>query len=131
ETIQYVGRAFWRQRDGKFLHNHSVALGAKVPRLFPARMFLVAHQHFVARLHLKAIRDVAVGLSGIAHEGDLVAIRAEELSKRITELGIWLVTPNGILLRIFLRHLLGLIETVKYRLQHGHRRGTDGPIVEI
>ena len=67
EKIQHRSRIRHRLWQGNLLHHNPIPFRAQVPRLLAPGMLLVGHQHFIARLHIKSIRDVAVRLRRVAH----------------------------------------------------------------
>ena len=94
-------------------------------------MLLIGHQHFVAGLHVDAVRDVAVRLGGVAQQGDLVALAADEFGQRIAKLIPGGVSPDRIVLGILLVHLFGRVVAVENCAQHGRRTRADGAVVEV
>ena len=98
--------------------------------MLAARVLLVAYQDLVARLEVEAVRDVAVGLGRVAHEGQLVARAADELRERIPELVPRSVAPDRVVLGIGLGHALGLAVALEDRAQDGPGAGAHGAVVQ-
>ena len=80
EKVQNLCRVLNRLGQRDFLHDDAIALGFQLPGLFAAGMLLIGHEHFVTGLHIDAVRDVAVGLGGIAQQRDLVARTSDKRS---------------------------------------------------
>ena len=94
-------------------------------------MLLVRHQHFVARLHVQSVGDVAVRFRRVAHQREFIARATHELRQRVAKFVPCSITPDRIIFRIALRHFFRIVVAVENRAQHRHWRGPHRPVVEI
>ncbi len=122
KKIQHLRGILHRARQSNFFHDDAVALCFQFPWRISAAVFLIGHQNFVALFHINSIGDVIVGLGGVAHHGDLFAAASDECGQRIAEFIPRGVTPDGIVLGIFVVHFFCFVVAIEHGLQHG--RGT-------
>src|SRR5258708_35181983 len=101
-----------------FFDHDPIALSPELPWLLTAGMLLVGHQDFVARLHINAVSDIAVGLGSVTDQGNFVAMAAHKRSQGIAELVPCRVSPYGVVLRVLLVQLFGLRVGVKNSAQN-------------
>src|SRR5579863_1739295 len=131
EEIQHLRRVFHGAGKRDLLHHDAIALSLQIPWMLASWMLLVGHEHFVARLHVDAVGDVAVCLGRVAQKGDLIALAADEFRQRVAELVPGGVSPDRIILGILLVHFLGSVVSVEDGPQNRGGAGADGSVIEV
>src|SRR5580658_5226884 len=131
EKIENLGGVLYGEGQSDFLHHYAVALGLEVPGMDAAGMFLVGHEHFVARFQVGAIGNVAISFGGITEQGDLVATATDEGGQGIAKLVPGGISPNRVVFGILLVHSLGGGVAVENGAQHGCWAGADGAVVQV
>ena len=117
------------QRDA--LDDDAVTLRAQQPRLLAAGMLLIGHEDFIAGLEIEAIRDVVVGLGGVADQRDFIARATDKGGQRIAEFIPRRVAPDGIVLGIALREFFGFVVAIEDGAENRRGRRSYGAVVEI
>src|SRR5215471_12583287 len=131
EKIQNRGAVRYRAWQRDSFHHDAIAFGAEIPRMLAPGMLLVGDQHFVAGLQVNSVREVAVGLRGVAHEGEFLALTADKFGQRVAKLIPSRVAPDRIVLRIGLGETFGITVALEDGLEDRRRRRTHGSVVEI
>jgi hypothetical protein len=131
EAIENVGGVGHGLGQGDFFHDDAVALGSEIPGMFAAGVFLVGDENFVAGFEVDAVGDVAVGLGGVADEGEFFAGAADEGGERVAEFVPGRVAPNGVVLGIALGHFFGVVVGIENGAENGSGGRADGAVVEI
>ena len=113
KLIQHLRRVLHRFRQCDLLYHHAVTFRAKVPGVLAAGMLLIRHEHFVTRLHVNSVCDVAVRFRRVAEQGKLVALAAHECGQRIAKFIPGGIAPDGIIFRVPLSHFLRLVIAIE------------------
>ena len=114
-----------------FLHHDAIALGLQIPGMLAAGVLLIGHQHLVAGLHVDAIGNVAIRFRGVAQQGNLIALAADEGGQWVAKLVPGGVSPDWIVFWVLLIHSLGGVIAVEDGAQHGRGARSYGAVVQV